>query len=137
VPEGTTINEKSMEVADLRLEGADLVVRLDGLETLVTLRREARAPITSIRMVHVEPSPMDGLSLWRFPGLCWPSTFAIGSSRRGGRHELAVVHARDAAVVVDLDGTTWDRIIVSHPDAVGIAAQLAAVLLRRGPGGQR
>jgi hypothetical protein len=40
--------------------------------------------------------------------------------------------ARQAAVVLDAEGCSWDRVVVSHRDAVELAAELAAVLLARG-----
>ena len=35
---------------------------------------------------------------------------------------------------MDAEGATWDRVVVTHPDAVDIAAELAALLLGRGRG---
>jgi hypothetical protein len=44
------------------------------------------------------------------------------------------VRAGQAAVVLDAEGAAWHRVVVSHPDAVTIAADLAGLLLGRGPG---
>jgi hypothetical protein len=121
-------------MADLRVEGADIVVRLNALEAVAACRREVRVPITGLRMVHVDEAPLATLSRWRLPGLCWPGAFAIGSCRRRGRREFAVVWAHKPAVVLDAEGTAWDRLVISRPDAVDVASQLAALLLGRGPG---
>jgi len=121
-------------MAELRVEGVDVVVHLDRFEALAALRREVRAPVACLRMVHVEESPFSGLSRFRLPGLWWPGALIVGSSRRQGRREFAVVRAGRAAVVLEAEGARWDRIAVSLPDAVGVAAELAGLLLSRRPG---
>jgi len=120
-------------MAEVTLDGGDVVVRLDALEALVTFRRRLRVPLASLRMVQVDDQPMSGLSLRRVPGLSWPRAFAIGSCRRNGRREFAAVHAKSPAVVLDVEGARWDRLVVSQPDASQVAAELAALLLARGP----
>ena len=86
-------------------------------------------------MVHVEEAPLAGLSLWRLPGLSWPGLFAVGSRTHGGVREFAAVRAGQPAIVLDAEGARWDRLVISHPDAVNVAAELAGLLLGRGPGG--
>ena len=112
---------------------SDVVVRLKPLEGLASWRRELRLPIASLRMVHVEQSPLANVSLWRLPGLSWPGAFALGIRRQGGRREFAAVRRTVPAVVLDAEGGRWDRVVVSHPDAVKLAAEIAQLLLIRGP----
>jgi hypothetical protein len=121
-------------MADLKVEGNDVVVRLNAAEALVTWRRQVRVPVACLRMVQVEQCPLSGLSLLRLPGFCVPGVVILGSGRRGGRREFAAVRAGCAAVVMDAEGASWDRVVISHTGAVAIAAELAAVLLGRGPG---
>jgi hypothetical protein len=123
-------------MAELRVNCNDVVVILAGVEALAACRREVRVPVRCLTMVHVEQAPMAAISLLRFPGIAWPRAFAFGSQRRGGRHEFAAVRAGVPAVVLEADGTLWDRVVVSHRDAVEIAADLAALLLGRGPSGR-
>jgi hypothetical protein len=120
-------------MAELRVIGNDVVVNLSGVEALAACRREVRVPVRSLTMVHVEQSPMAGVSLLRLPGVAWPGAFAFGSRRKGGRNEFVAVRARLPAVVLEAEGTLWDRVVVSHRDAVDIAADLAGLLLWRGP----
>jgi hypothetical protein len=121
-------------MADLTAEGTNVVVRLEPLEALAAWRREVRVPIACLRMVHVEESPLPGLSLFRLPGMAWPGRFAIGSCGRRGQREFVAVRAGQAAVVLDAEGGNWRRVVVSRPDAVAVAADLAALLLGRGLG---
>ena len=61
--------------------------------------------------------------------MSWPGVFVFGSRRRRGRKEFVAARAGLAAVVLDAEGVEWDRVVVSHPEAVQIAAELAALLL--------
>ncbi len=121
-------------MADLRVELNDVVVHLSVPESVVACRRALRVPVSQVRMVHVEDDPLRGISVV-FPGLCWPGSFAVGTYKRDRRREFAAVHAGCAAVVLDIEGGDWDRVLVSVPGAVEVAAELAAVLLGRSPGG--
>lgn len=121
-------------MAHLIVKGSEVIVRLQALEGLAAWRRELRVPIECLRMVHVEEVPLSGLARLRLPGLSWPGTFTIGSCRRDGRREFAAVHAGLPAVVLDAEGARWDRVVVSHRDAVKVAAELAGLILSRGPG---
>jgi len=121
-------------MADLRVEGTQVTVRLAPAEALAARRREVHLPLPCLRMVHVEEAPMSDLRLLRLVGVFWPGAFAVGTCHRDGRRELIAVRARQPAVVLDAEGSGWDRVLVSHPDAVEIAADLAALILGRGPG---
>ena len=83
----------------------------------------------NLRMVHVEGTPLAGVSLLRLPGLSWPGAFVFGSRRRRGRKEFVAARAGLPAVVLEAEGGEWDRVVVSHLKAVEMAAELAALLL--------
>ena len=123
-------------MADLRVDGNDIVVTLNVAEALVALRREVRVPLRYLRMVHVEESPLAGLTPWRLPGLWCPGTLTVGCARFAGGREFAAAYAGQPAVVLDADEGSWQRVVVSHRDAAAIAADLAGLLLSRGPGGR-
>jgi hypothetical protein len=120
-------------MAELRVDSNDVVVSLSRVEALAACRRAVRVPVRCLTMVHVEQSPMAGVSMLRLPGVAWPGAFAFGSRRRGGRHEFVAVRAGVPAVVLEAENALWDRVVVSHRDAVDIAAELATLLLGRGP----
>jgi hypothetical protein len=119
-------------MAELTVHTSEVVVRLTALEALAVWRREVSVPIECLKMVHVEQSPLDFVTPFRLRGTSWPGSFALGSRRRDGRREFVAVRARQPALVLDAQGCNWDRVVVSHRDAVEIAAELAALLLSRG-----
>jgi hypothetical protein len=122
-------------VAELVLEGNDIVVRLGLVEALATWRHQLRLPLRDLRMVQVDDEPLAGRGGLRLPGLYWPGTLALGPGRRSEEREFVAIKAHQPAVVLDFDGGPWARVVVSTPDAVGLAAALASVVLERGPGG--
>jgi hypothetical protein len=122
-------------MAEVELEGNEVLVRLSLLESLFVGRRRVRLPVRDLTMVQVEDDPLHTLSRWRVPGLYWPGSLVLGTGRQCGRRELALAHAGHAALVLDLATGPWGRVVVTSPAAGGLAAELAAVLLERGPGG--
>jgi hypothetical protein len=118
-------------MAELTVDTREVVVRLSALEALAVWRRGVSVPIECLTMVRVEESPLDFVTPFRL-GASWPGSFALGSRRREGRREFVAVRARQPAVVLDAQGCNWDRVVVSHRDAVELAADLAALLLGRG-----
>ncbi|GEM_PF-2173765 len=121
-------------MAELTISQRDVVVRLRALERLATWRRDLRVPLECLRMVYVEEAPLAAMSLRRWPGFSWPGAFTLGCHRHDGVREFAAVRAGQPAVVLEIEGARWDRLVVSHPDAVNLAAELAGLLLGRGPG---
>jgi hypothetical protein len=120
-------------MAELTVDNNDIVLRLSVLESLAAWRREVRVPVHALRMVQVDDAPLARLARWRLPGVWWPGSLALGTSRRCGRREFAAVRAQPA-LVLDFEGAHWDRLVASHPDAVRMAADLAGLVLERGPG---
>jgi hypothetical protein len=121
-------------MAHITVDLNDVVVHLSALETAAAWRRSVCLPISALRMVHVEERPLAGLPRWRLPGMACPGFFVIGSRRHEGLREFAAVRAGRPAVVLDAEGAEWDRLVVSDPSAVAIAAELASLLLGRAPG---
>jgi|ERR1700677_3516144 hypothetical protein len=121
-------------MAELTVDSSRVVVHLSAFEALAAWRREVSLPIGCLKMVRVEQSPLEAVVLLGLPGAAWPGSFALGSRRRDGRREFVAVRARHPAVVLDAEGCGWDRVVVSHRDAVELAADLAALMLSRGTG---
>ena len=118
-------------MAELTVDTSEVVVRLSALEALAVWRREVSVPIECLTMVHVEQSPLDFVTPFRRRCLMARLVrFRKPAARRPARVRGGA--ARQPAVVLDAQGCDWDRVIVSHSDAVELAAELAALLLGRG-----
>lgn len=113
----------------------DIVVHFRAWEMLLVWRRQVRVPIRQVRLVQLDDEPLSHLRCWRAPGLYWPGAVALGTGRAGGTRDLAAVRAGRPAVVIEVEGGRWQRVTISSDKAPQIAAELAAYLLTRGPGG--
>lgn len=122
-------------MAYLKTDGNAVVVTLNAPEALVALRREVRIPFGCLRMVHVEQSPLETLGFWRLPGISCPGAFVIGCARVPAGREFAAAYAGQPAVVIDAEGGTWQRVVVSHPGALRLASDIAGLLLGQRLGG--
>jgi hypothetical protein len=114
-------------MAELRVNGTELVVTLSELERLGAFRGDIRVPLTAVRAVRVADEPRPELRGVRAPGTGIPGIIALGA-RRGEGHDFAAVYHDRPAVVVELEGATFDRLVISvdNPDATAAAIRAAA-----------
>ncbi len=116
-------------MAELRVNGTELVVALSELEKLGAFRGDIRVPLTAVRAVRVADEPRPELRGVRAPGTGIPGIIALGA-RRGEGHDFAAVYHDRPAVVVELEGATFDRLVISvdNPDATAAAIRGATGL---------
>jgi hypothetical protein len=82
-----------------------------------------------VRTVRVVDDAWPELRGIRAPGTGIPGVIAVGTRRGSFGKDFAVVHGRSAAVVVDLEGADYSRIVVTTPDAEQVAAEIKAHLM--------
>ena len=115
-------------MALLRREGPELVVLLNDLEKAGAFRGNVRVPAAAVRDVRVSESPFRELRGLRSPGTGWPGVIALGTWRGGGGKDFAALYRGGPAVVVELEGAEFRRLLVSAHDA----ADVVEALRRRG-----
>jgi len=110
---------------DMRVNDDQLLVRFGGWDTLWTLRREVRVPLSQIRKVTVRQ--IGALRLrwwWRLRGTDLPGVIRAGSFMARGGRELWDV--RQGAVVLDIElaeSAPFRRIVLEVPDPALAAEQ--------------
>ncbi len=114
-------------MADLVIEGAELVVRLNVLEKLGAFRGNVRVPVTDVMSVRVSDDQWSELRGMRAPGTGIPGVIALCTRRAPGIRDFAAVYGRRRkAVVVDCSGVDINRIVVTRGDADEKARVIAA-----------
>ncbi|MFJ3581878.1 hypothetical protein ACIPPS_06540 [Streptomyces sp. NPDC090127] len=104
-------------MAQVTVDGTDLVVRLSLRERLAARRGNVRVPLSSLRAVRVEPDWWRALRGQRGRGLWIPDRLSVGVRVLPGGREFAVVKAGRPVVCVDLRGEVpFGRLAVSDPD---------------------
>ena len=113
-------------MARLAVEGDRIVLHLSRLERIGgVIGGDIDAPLDAVTAVRVAPDPSRELRGIRAPGTGWPGVIALGHRRAKGVHDFAVVYHNRHAVVVELDGQRFDRLVVSCDDPEAVAAAIS------------
>ena len=111
------------------MDGTDLVLHLSGVEKAEGLHRDIRVPLRAVSAVRVVDSAWSGeLRGWRAPGTGVPNVIAVGTRRGGFGKDFAAVHGTGPAVVVELEGAEYGRLVLTADDAEATAAPVRAAL---------
>jgi hypothetical protein len=104
-------------VADLDVEGDELVLHMRTLEKAEGVHGDIRVPLSAVTAVRFVEDPWPELRGIRAPGTGLPGVIAVGTRRGGFGKDFAAVHGKGPAVVVELDGAEYGRLVVTSDDA--------------------
>jgi hypothetical protein len=111
-------------VAELIVEGDELVVRLRAVEKIEAVHGEVREPVRSVKTVEVLDDVIGAVHGFRV-GTGIPGSVAIGTFTSREAKIFAVVHHDTPhGVRVDLEGAQFDELIVGCDDPESVAAAL-------------
>ena len=100
------------------------------MEKLEAVHGDVAVPLGSVRAVRAVLTAWPELRGVRAPGTGIPNVIAVGTRRGAFGRDFAVVHGKGPAVVVELEGTQFARLIATSPDADGVAAAIGQSLSR-------
>ncbi|HWE83166.1 MAG TPA: hypothetical protein VG265_16065 [Gaiellaceae bacterium] len=114
-------------MARFDIAGGLLILRLTPFEQIGGfVRGNAEVPLTAVRRARATDSPWDELRGVRMPGTGRPRRKAVGSWRFPGGKDFVALHGRGPAVIVELAGLEYSRLLVSTENAEEVAAQIDA-----------
>jgi len=116
-------------VATLLVDGSDLLVKMSEVEKFEAMHADIRVPLSTVRSVRVVDDAWPELRGIRAPGTGIPGVIAVGTRRGSFGKDFAVVHGKEQAVVVELDGAAYSRVVVTAPDAGSVAAEIERHLM--------
>jgi hypothetical protein len=105
-------------MATFDIESGDLCLRLSWVEKLEAFHGSVRFPLSSVASAWPE---LRGI---RSPGTGIPNVIAVGTRRGEFGKDFAVVHGKGPAIVVELQGARFQRLVVTVDDADGEAATI-------------
>jgi hypothetical protein len=111
-------------VADLAVDGNELVLHLHAVEEAEGFHGDVRVPLTAVESVRAVDDAWPELRGIRAPGTGLPDVIAVGTRRGGFGKDFAAVHGRGQAVVVDLTGAEYGRLVVTSDDAPTVALRI-------------
>lgn len=113
-------------MAELAVEGDELVLRLSRVEKLEAVRGDLRAPRSAVRSVEVLEDAHEPADHGFKVGERLPGHSEVAAVRTGGTRLFAVVHHdTPRGVKVSFEGLDFDAWIVGTPDPEGLAARIA------------
>ena len=104
-------------MADLVVDGEELVVRLSLLERFGAFRGDVRVPIRAVCDLRAIDDLWPELRGIRAPGTGMPGVIALGTRRGNGILDFAAVYGHRPGVVVDLEDAPFQRLVVSCRDS--------------------
>jgi len=125
-------------MADLHVHPDRLEIRLTPAEKVLALKRDDLiVPRDSIRSVAITEDPWIWIRGIRAPGTGVPLTLAVGTWKfHGGKDFLLIKGKQRAAVVIDLEGEDFSRVIVSTPHAAKLIETLRLDASETAAGGE-
>jgi hypothetical protein len=111
-------------VATLLVDGSDLLVKMSEVEKFEAMHADIRVPLSTVRTVRVVDDAWPELRGIRAPGTGIPGVIAVGTRRGSFGKDFAVVHGKEQAVVVELNGAAYSRVVVTTADTGSVAAEI-------------
>ncbi len=103
-------------VAEIVIDGADVVVKLSALEKLGAIHGDVRVPRSDVSGCRLAENPWSELRGIRSPGTGWPGVISLCTRRGPGFRDFAAVYRNRPAVVIELEGAEFNRLVVSVKD---------------------
>jgi predicted oxidoreductase len=113
-------------VAQVIVDGDDVVVKLSTWEKLWAFHGDVRVPLRAIRRIRTPSSPWLTLRGWRVTGVAIPGYVAMGRRRHGAGYDFTMVFKHRPTVVLECNGSEFGEVTVSVDDGAATAARLAA-----------
>jgi hypothetical protein len=115
-------------MAELRVEGGELLLHLSGLEKAEGVHGDLRVPWSSVRGVQVLDNAHEPADHGIKIGTRLPGVIEVGTILERGRRVFAVVHHdTPRGLRVILEGASHDEWIVGCADPEAVLATLPAV----------
>lgn len=113
-------------MAQIAVDGDELVVRLSPLERVGAFHRDVRISRSCVREVRATRDAWSELRGIRAPGTGIPKVIALGTRRGSFGRDFAAVRGVGPALVVELDGAPFSRLVVSCADPDSTVTALRA-----------
>ena len=112
-------------MAELNIDGDELVLHLTGLEKVEAVHGDLRAPLSSVRSVEVLENAHEPADHGFKVGERLPGVSEVAVVRTGGQRLFAAVHHdTPRGVRVVFEGADYDAWIVGCADPESVAASL-------------
>jgi hypothetical protein len=103
-------------MANLIIDDDTVVVSLSAMEKVEALHADVTVPRSAVTRTRIVPDGMAEVHGVRAPGTGLPGVIMVGVWRSETGATFAACHGRGPAIVIDLDGAQFDRLVVTVGD---------------------
>lgn len=121
-PPGVSVESAAM--AELQIDGDELVLHMSTFEKAEGVHGDIRVPMSSVTSVRAVDTAWPELRGIRAPGTGLPNVVAVGTRRGSFGKDFAAVHGKGPALVVELEGQEYQRLVVTSDDTPGVLSAL-------------
>ena len=119
-------------MVELSIDQGDLLVEVRGWSRLWTFKRQLQLPLSNIKAVRWDPAVAKGWwKGWRVPGTHIPGVIVAGTFYRRGGRDFWDVRNGSKAVTIELEGSTYRRLVVDVVDPQEAVTMINEALGRR------
>jgi hypothetical protein len=111
-------------MAEIRVDNGAVEVHLSALEKAGALHGTVRVPLGSVKAVRVVEDAWPELRGIRAPGTGLPGEIMLGTCRGSFGKDFCAVYRHRPAVILDLQGEEYQRLIVTQDDPQAAAGAL-------------
>ena len=113
-------------MAELVVDGEQLVLRLRPSEKWWSFHGDVRVPIGAIRQIRIPGNVWLELRGWRVTGTYFPGYIAMGRRRHGSGYDFSMLFKHRPAIIMALNAAEFGEIAVSVDDAEATSRRLSA-----------
>lgn len=124
------VKEEGADMAEVEIAGDRLIVQMQGLDRLWTLKSRLEIPLAHVTGAEADPDVVRGWKGWRGPGAHIPGVVVAGTFHHQGDRVFWDVHDADKAVVIHLVDERYARLVIGVQDP---AETVAAIRRAVGP----
>jgi hypothetical protein len=117
-------------VTSIDITGDRLVVTMQGLDRLWSLRRRISVPLSSVRGATADPGVMREPAGFRAPGTHVPRFITAGTFYKDGERVFWNLRGSREPVVIELAGERYARLVLGVDDARATAERVERALVR-------
>ena len=111
-------------MAELLIDDESVTLVLSVGERVEAFHGDVKVPRSSVVRVRQVPDGLEEIHGVRAPGTALPGVVMVGTWRASGSVTFAACHGRRPAVVLELAGQPFDRLVVTVDDPEGTLNRL-------------
>src|SRR5262245_6438090 len=110
------MSEGTDEMARVYIEGENLVVAIEGLDKLWTLRSHLEIPLSHVRGATIDPDIINDPKGFPAPGEFFPGVVVTGTYYLEGERIFWDIHDPNKSVVIELADERFSRLVIGVDD---------------------